>query len=153
MENFWENYQSPELLLILSRKWPKNLTSDAHILHTFKRTCTEHVKQYWYESSESFLRKWPKTLTLTYFGAQNGPKFGPLRPIFYTPLKVLAISTWSNTAMKPVKTFWESDQGPEFLLTLGSKMAPKLGRWYCAHLSKWLQWAYKARLVWIQRKV
>ena len=30
---------------------------------------------------------------------------------------------WSNTDVKPVKTFLESDQTPEFLFTLGPKMA------------------------------
>ena len=30
---------------------------------------------------------------------------------------------WSNTVMKPVKTFWESDQTLEICLNLGPKMA------------------------------
>ena len=32
---------------------------------------------------------------------------------------------WSNTDVKPVKSFWESDQSPEFWLTLRSKMSQK----------------------------
>ena len=59
---------------------------------------------------------------------------------------------WSNTDVKPMKTFWGSDQTPEFWLTLGLKIAQKLGLWgpYCIYFWKWLQWAYKARLMWIQ---
>ena len=52
-----------------------------------------------------FLREWQKTSVLTYIWAQNGPKIGPLRPIFHTSQKVLAISMWSNTDVKTVKTF------------------------------------------------
>ena len=91
---------------------------------------------------------------LTYLGAQSGPKIGPLRSIFSTHLKVLAMSMWSNTVVKPVKTFWESDQTPEIFLTLGPKMAQKLDLWgpYFTHLWNWLQCAYKARLMWIQTK-
>ena len=63
----------------------------------------------------------------TYLGAQSGPKIGTLRHIFSTPLKVLGMSMWSNTVVKPVKTFWESDQTPEIFFTLGPKMAQKLG--------------------------
>ena len=29
-------------------KWPKNWSSEAHILHTSKSTCNEHVKQYFW---------------------------------------------------------------------------------------------------------
>ena len=64
-------------------KWPKNLASEAHILHAHKSACNEPVKQYWCETSEIFLRMWPNTRILTYFGAQNDPEIGPLRPIFY----------------------------------------------------------------------
>ena len=92
-----------------AQNWPKNWTSEAHILHTSENTCNERVKQYWCETSENFLGKWPKTWILTYFGTHNGPKIGSLRHIFHTPLKVLAMSMWSNTDMKQVKTFWESD--------------------------------------------
>ena len=70
--------------------------------------------------------------------AHGGPKIGPLRPIFSTHLKVLGMSMWSNTVVKPVKTFWESDQTPEIYLTLGPKIAQKLGLWgpYFTHLWK-----------------
>ena len=58
---------------------------------------------------------------------------------------------WCET----VKTFWERDQSPEFWLTLGFKEAQKLGLWdpSCTRLWKWPQWAYKVRLMWIQRKL
>ena len=61
------------------------------------------------------------------FGAQSGPKIRPLRPIFSTHIKVLGMSMWSNAVVKPVRTFLESDQTPEICLTLGPKMAQKLG--------------------------
>ena len=52
-----------------------------------------------------FLRKWPKTGILTYFGAQSGLKIGLLKPTFSSPLKVLRMSMWSNNDVKPVKIF------------------------------------------------
>ena len=33
---------------------------------------------------------------------------------------------WSNTDMKPVKTFWENDQRPEFVIIFGSKWLQNL---------------------------
>ena len=87
--NFWENDQRPEFWLIWGgAKWPKNRASEAYILHTSKSTWNEHVKQYCCETSENFLRKWPNTRNFSYFGTQNGPEIGPLRPKFYTSLKV-----------------------------------------------------------------
>ena len=123
--------------------WPRNWASEADIQHTSKSSNNWQVNQDWCETSGKFLRKWPKTGIFTYFGTQSGPKIGPLRPIFSTHLrlKVFAMSMWSDTdvKMKPVKTFWESDQTLEFLLTLGPKMAQKLGLWhvwgpYCTHI-------------------
>ena len=55
-------------------KWPKNWVSEAHIRHTSKSTCNEHVKQYQCEASENILRKWPNTRISTYFGAQMAQK-------------------------------------------------------------------------------
>ena len=66
-------------------KWPRNWASEVHILHTYKSTWNEHVKQYCCETSENFLRKWPNT-DLSYFGAQNGPEIGPLRGTYFTRL-------------------------------------------------------------------
>ena len=37
---------------------------------------------------ENIWKKWLKTWILIYFGAQNDPEIGPLRPIFNKPLKV-----------------------------------------------------------------
>ena len=64
---------------------------------------------------------------MVYFKAQNDLKIGPLRPIFSTPLKVPEMRMWSNTDVKPVKTFWENEQRLEFQLILGSKMWTILG--------------------------
>ena len=86
--NFLENDQRPEFWLIWGPKRPKIWASEAHILHTSKSTWNEHVRQYCCETSENVLRKWPNTRNFSYFGAQNGPEIGPLRPIFYTSLKV-----------------------------------------------------------------
>ena len=84
------------------------------------------------------------------FGAQSGPTIGPLRPIFSTHLKVLAMSMWSNTDVKQVKTFWEKDQRPELWLILATKMAPKLGLWgpISTHRWKYLKWTCEAILMW-----
>ena len=102
----------------------------------------EHVKQEWCKTSGQSLRKWLKTWIMIYFEVQNDPEIGPLRliwpktgiliyfgvqklgllrPIFSTPLKEIAMSMWSNTDVKPVKTFWENDQRPEFWFILGPK--------------------------------
>ena len=83
VEIFWENYQRPDFLLIWG---PKNWASEAHILHTYKSTWNGHVKQYCCETSENFLRKWPNTRNLSYFGAQNGPEIGPLRGTYFIHL-------------------------------------------------------------------
>ena len=68
-----------------------------------------------------FFRKWPNTRYFTYFGAQSGPQIGPLRPIFSTYLKVLAMSIWSNTDVKPVKYFWKVMKHQNFDLFWGPK--------------------------------
>ena len=107
-------------------KWPKNWTTEAHtcILHTSKSTCNEQVKQYWCDTSENFLRTWPKTLILTYFGPKMAPKLGLWGPYSTHCWKYLIQYLWSNTDMKPMKTLWGSEQSPQFWLNLGSTMAP-----------------------------
>ena len=95
---FLENDQRPEFLLIWGSKVAQKWAPEAHILHTSKSTCNEHVKQYWCETIENFLRIWPKTGILTCLGPQNRPKIGPLRPIFRTPLK--------STCNVHVKQYW-----------------------------------------------
>ena len=62
-----------------------------------------------------------------YIGAQSGTKIGPLMPIFSTALKVLEMSMWSNTDVKPKHLFrkW-SKTGilPYFGVQNGSKIGP-----------------------------
>ena len=129
-------------------KWPKSWPSGAHILHTTKSTGNEHVKQYWCQSSENFLRKWTKTGIFTYFEAENGPKIELLRPIFYTHIKVVTMSMWNNTDVKPMETLrkWLKTTilyifgGPKFgplrpILHISLKVTPMS--------------IYKARLLWI----
>ena len=103
--------------------------------------------------------------TPTYLGAQSVPKIGPLGPLFYTPLKVVTMSIWHNTVVKPMETFWENDQWTEFWTYFAPKIGPfssKFCRLYsfiftyleakncppftCPpfYLQKYLQWAYKS---------
>ena len=49
-------------------------------------------KQYYCETSENFWESDQTPEIFTYFGAQNGPEIGPLRPILYTSLKVAPMS-------------------------------------------------------------
>ena len=87
VKTFWENDQDLNFDLFWGPKWSQNWASDAHNPHTTESICNEHVKQYWCETSENFLRKWPKSRILIYFGVQNGPKIAPLRPILNISLK------------------------------------------------------------------
>ena len=86
---------------------------------------------------ENFWENDQKTGILTYLGAQSGPEIGTLRPIFSTHMKLLGMSMWRNTVVKPVRTFWGSDQTPEICLTLGPKWPrnwPLRGTYHFAHL-------------------
>ena len=115
---FLRKWPKTWILLFWGPKWPKK---EAHLLYTSKKNCSM-----W---SNTDMKHWKLFEKMTidqnfdFLGAQNRPKIGPLRPIFHTPLKVLAMRMWSNTDMQPVKTFWESDHRTEFLLTFGPKMA------------------------------
>ena len=102
----------PELWSIWLTKWPGNWASGANIQHTSKSSPNWHAHQDWCTTSGNFL---------TYLGAQSGPKIGPLRLIFSTHLKVLGMSMWSNTVVKPVKTFWEITKHHKFFLLWGPK--------------------------------
>ena len=113
-------------VLFWGPKWPGNWASEADVRHTTKSSSNWHVNQDWCQTSGKCLRKWKNTGIFTYFGARSGPKIGPLRPTFSTHLKLLAMSMRSNTDVKPVKTFWKSDQSADLWLTLRSKMTPKL---------------------------
>ena len=95
---------------------------------------------------------WEKTEIFNYFDAQNGPKIGPLRPIFYSPLKVVTMSMGNNTDVKRIKKIEKMTKNRNLVPILGSQNwcdeAP-----YCTHLWKELQWAYKVRLIWILREL
>ena len=71
--------------LLTDPRWPRNGTCEAYVLNTSKSI------------RENFLRKWPNNLTLAYFWNQNGPKIGPLRPIFHT---------CKSTCNEHVKQYW-----------------------------------------------
>ena len=137
VENFWENDQRPEFLLILR---PKNSTSDSHILPTSKSTCNDQVKQYWSETSENYSRKWPKNWILTYLGYQNGPKLGFWGPYSthrwkYWQWTFEAILMWNQR-----KLFMKVTKVQNFDLPVlwGPKWPQKMGLWspYCTHLWK-----------------
>ena len=118
LKNVWENNQRPEF-------W----AYEAHILNTSKSTCNEHVEQYCCETGENFLRKWSNTRNLTYFGDQNGPEIGPLRPIFYTSLKVAPMSIKSKADVNPEQTFKQNIRNLNFDSFGGPKWPKYLGLW------------------------
>ena len=135
VDNVWESDQRPGFRPIFGSKWDKNLASEAHIIHITKYLqCASEIIPMW--NPWKLLKKWPKTGISTHFGAQNGPKIGPLRPIFPTSLNILAKGVWSHADVKIVKPFWECDQRGEFGLVLGPITAQKCWLWspYCIHL-------------------
>ena len=119
-------------------KWLGSWRSEANIQHTSKDSSNWHVNQDWCKTK--YLRKWPKTRIFTYFVIWSGPKIGPLRPIFSSHLKLLAMSMRSNTDMKRMRIF----------TYFWAKMAPKLGHCvpYSTHGWMYLQWACEAVLMW-----
>ena len=118
-----ENDQRLQYWLIWGANWSQNWASEAHILHTFKSSYNQHVKQYWCEISRNILRKWPKTGIWDLFWS---PKIGPMRPTVNTSLKVPPMHISSKTdSRKPVfwliwrpKTFKENIWKPIYWLTL-----------------------------------
>ena len=104
MHNQWKMFENitkdRNYDLFWDPKWPKNWASEAHILHISKSTSNEHVKQYWYETSENFQRKWPKTEILTYFGAPKDPKIEPLWPILSLWFNALLMSPMTSAGYK-----------------------------------------------------
>ena len=139
MEDIWENDWRLELWSILGNQNDAEIGPLGPIFNTllsvaqidmYTKTDAQPVEKFWENCQRSEF-----SLIL---GAQSVPKIGSLRPIFSTHLKVLAMSTWSKTVVRPVKTFGEIDQTPEFLITLGPKRAQKLGLWrpYFTHLWK-----------------
>ena len=81
-------------------KWPKSWASVAHILHPYKSTWNEHMKQYCCDTSENFLKKWPNTRNLSYFGAQNGPEIGPLTHWGREKMDAISQTTFSGAFSK-----------------------------------------------------
>ena len=109
-------------VLFWGLKWPRNWASEAIIQHISKSSSNWHVNQDWCETSGKILRKWPKTGIFTYLGGgPKWPKIGPLRPIFSTHLKLLAMSMWSNTDVK-------SSHFTTFGATLLCTLKPKMGK-------------------------
>ena len=49
--------------------------------------------------------------------------------VFYIPQKVLSVSMWSDTDVKPGKIIWENDQRPEFYLFCGPWKVVTLNLW------------------------
>ena len=93
------------------------LTSEAHILHISKSTYNEHAKQYWCETSENLLRKWPKTWILTYFGSQKwspnraSEAHTPQTKLFQKVTKVqnfdlLLGPKWPETSSNEARLMW-----------------------------------------------
>ena len=135
MKNIWGNDWRSELWSIFGPKWPIirilmpifNTPLKVTLIDMYAKTDAKPV--------EIFFRKPSKIRVFTCLGAQGGPKNGTKGPIFSTHLKVLAMSIWSNTDVKPVKTFWESHQTLQFLLT-------------CTWGPKWPRnWAFEADIV------
>ena len=92
------------------------------------------LKQYWCETSENFLQKWPKTGIFTYFGAENGPKIEPLRPIVYTHLKVVTMTCETVPMWNHLKLFEKMTKDHNFRPIWGPKI-----------------WALEAHIVHISR--
>ena len=105
-------------------KRPGNRAFEADIHHTGKVAPTDMQTKIDGKPEEHF---WAKTGIFKYFGNKCGPKIGPLRSILSIHLKVLAMSMWNDTDVKPMKTFWEKDKRLEFWFTVGLKMAQELG--------------------------
>ena len=107
----FNNYvsQSDPKILSLGPIFSTHLKVLAMSMWSKVKTDVKPVKTFW--------KKWPRTWILIHCGTQNGPIIRPLRPIFHTPLKVLAMSMWSNTDETLVKTIFKSDQSPGFWLT------------------------------------
>ena len=124
----WPNLR-PELWSIWGPKWPGKWASGANIQHTSKSSSNWREREDWSETSRTFLIKWPRPEFFTYFGAQSGPKIGPLMPIFFHTFKSTCNEHVKQYCCETSETFWESDQTPEIWLTLGPKMGHKLGLW------------------------
>ena len=118
VENFCENDQRPEFLLILE---PKVATS--------KSICNEHVKQYWCETNENFLRKLPNTRILAYFGApkrlRNWAFEAHTVHISESSFNEHIKQDWCESRGKFLTKYWKL----EVWLTWGHKWPINLGLW------------------------
>ena len=134
---FLENDQRPEFLLIWGPKWPKNWSSEAHILHISKSTWNEHVKQYCCETSENF---WEITKHQNLF-LLWGPKW-PRNWAFEAHILLISESSSNahinKTDVNPDQTFQQNIRKPEFWFIWRPKMVQNLGLWCLSftHLQK-----------------
>ena len=62
-----------------------------------------HLNQDWCETNGNFFEKMAEFFSC--LGDQTDPKIRPLRPIFYTPLKVAPVSMKTKIDVEPVETF------------------------------------------------
>ena len=58
VENFWENDLRRIFTYFGAQSGPKIGPLRPVFFHISKSVCNEHVKQYWCENSENFLKKW-----------------------------------------------------------------------------------------------
>ena len=111
-----------------------------------KHTPNKHVILERCETSGKYLKKWmTNDLNHVLFGAQNDPEIGlwdrhfhlfwaqsglkirPVRSIFSIHQRVLAMSMWSNTAVKPGKTCFEEMTKDLNFTNFGAQNGPKIG--------------------------
>ena len=113
---------------------PKSWTPEAHILHTSKSTCNEHVKQYWCETSENCLKKMTKVWILIYLGGPKWPEnWASEAHMSRTP---------ESTCIEHVKQYWcEISENilrkwPKFriLIFFVVQIGPKIGPTYFTSL-------------------
>ena len=91
-----------------------------------------------------------KHKTLTYFGAQNGPEVGPLRPIWYTCLKVAPMSILSKIDVNPEEIFLTKNSEIWILDYLEAQMAKTFVLLEPIFQHQWTRkWSFK----WTQRKI
>ena len=113
-------------------KWSGNLASETDIQHTSKSSSNWHVDQDWCETSGISFEKMTKDRIFDLFWSPKcPPKIGHLRTIFSIPLKVLAMSMWSNADVKPAKRFEKITEDRNLDLLWGPKL---LQNW--SHASK-----------------
>ena len=93
---------------------PQNWVCGAHFPHTTKRTCNDHVKRYWCETSENVLRKWPKTTILDLFWGHKWPRNWASEAYISHTSKSTCNEHVKQYWCKTIGIFLECDQRPEF---------------------------------------